>query len=383
MSKKSIKDVFMGIIIGIVLIIVSFPLLIWNEGRAVQTAQSLEEGAEAVVSVESEEINPDNEGELVHVIDTAVTDDILSDSSFPLEREALALRRSVEMYQWHEEESTEGTGDRQRTVYNYHQDWSSRVIDSSRFNDSHIYQNPSEMPYDDETRRADHVNVGAFELSSRFIDQIRNFSPVALDDEFAEAAEAVAGQSAQIHGDYLFLGYDPNNPSTGDVRITFEKVEPHTVSAIGQQSGSMLSGYATDAGDTLALLSQGQRSADEMFEDAMAANVMMTWMIRIGGTMAMFFGFVLLFGPVSFVARFIPVVGPMIIGAKKLVAAGLTFVLAGGAIAFGWVLARPLIGIPMLLFVLGAGGGLLFLAYKKFQEKQAEEGAQPAADGSA
>ena len=40
-----------GVLVGIVLFLVSFPLLFWNEGRAVRTAQSLEEGASNVVSV--------------------------------------------------------------------------------------------------------------------------------------------------------------------------------------------------------------------------------------------------------------------------------------------------------------------------------------------
>ena len=39
---NSIKSV----IFGFVLFVVAFPLLFWNEGRAVQTARSLEEGAD-------------------------------------------------------------------------------------------------------------------------------------------------------------------------------------------------------------------------------------------------------------------------------------------------------------------------------------------------
>ena len=39
----------------------------WNEGRAVRTAESLEEGAGAVVSVPADAVDPGNEGKLVHV----------------------------------------------------------------------------------------------------------------------------------------------------------------------------------------------------------------------------------------------------------------------------------------------------------------------------
>ena len=37
----------------VILILAAFPLLWWNEGRAVKTAQGLSEGAGAVVSVEA------------------------------------------------------------------------------------------------------------------------------------------------------------------------------------------------------------------------------------------------------------------------------------------------------------------------------------------
>ena len=51
-----------GIVVGILLIIASFPTLFWNEGRAVKTAQSLEEGGGAVVSVAVDRVDPQNEG---------------------------------------------------------------------------------------------------------------------------------------------------------------------------------------------------------------------------------------------------------------------------------------------------------------------------------
>ena len=68
-----------GVLVGIVLSIAAFPVLFWNEGRAVQTAKSLDEGAGAVVSVSADKIDPANEGKLVHLSAKAVTDETLSD----------------------------------------------------------------------------------------------------------------------------------------------------------------------------------------------------------------------------------------------------------------------------------------------------------------
>ncbi len=40
-------DSIKAVLVGIVMFLVSFPLLFWNEGRAVQTAKSQKEGAGA------------------------------------------------------------------------------------------------------------------------------------------------------------------------------------------------------------------------------------------------------------------------------------------------------------------------------------------------
>lgn len=68
-----------GVLVGIVLFLVAFPLLFWNEGRAVQTAQSLEEGASNVVTVGADKVEPGNEGKLVHLTGNAATKESLTD----------------------------------------------------------------------------------------------------------------------------------------------------------------------------------------------------------------------------------------------------------------------------------------------------------------
>ena len=46
-----ITESIKAVLIGLVLFFAAFPLLWWNEGRAVQTARSLDEGAGKVRSV--------------------------------------------------------------------------------------------------------------------------------------------------------------------------------------------------------------------------------------------------------------------------------------------------------------------------------------------
>ena len=91
-----------GIIIGFVLFIIAFPVLFWNEGRAVKRYKTLNEGAGSVLSLPEARVLPENEGKLVHVFGKAVTDEIVTDTEFEVAVNAIKLKRKVEMYQWKE-----------------------------------------------------------------------------------------------------------------------------------------------------------------------------------------------------------------------------------------------------------------------------------------
>ena len=99
---------FKGVIAGGVLFLAGIPLLFWNEGRAVKTTQALEEGESVCVSVPSiDTVDALNEGKLIHATGTAVTQDELSDDLFPcIHTKGMKLRRTVEYYQWVENQST-------------------------------------------------------------------------------------------------------------------------------------------------------------------------------------------------------------------------------------------------------------------------------------
>src|SRR6187399_8780 len=96
-----------SVLVGLIFFLVSFPLLFWNEGRAVRTAKSLAEGANAVVSVGADRVDPGNEGKLVHTSGAVATDGPVVDEDLGVEAQAVKLIRTVEIYQWKEKESSE------------------------------------------------------------------------------------------------------------------------------------------------------------------------------------------------------------------------------------------------------------------------------------
>src|SRR5690242_17610165 len=94
-----------GAVVGLVLFLVSFILLFWNEGRAITTARSLEEGASAVVSVAADSVNPQYEGKLVHFSGNTSAS-TLKDPLLGVSAQGVHLNRYVEMFQWYQIEHT-------------------------------------------------------------------------------------------------------------------------------------------------------------------------------------------------------------------------------------------------------------------------------------
>ena len=88
------------------MIIVSFPVLFLNEGRAVKTKKDLDQGAKEYVQVDASKIDEANNGKLVHFSGMAETEGELADKDLNVTAAGLSLKRTVEMYQWKEETST-------------------------------------------------------------------------------------------------------------------------------------------------------------------------------------------------------------------------------------------------------------------------------------
>ena len=96
-------NAFKGIVVGIIMVVIAFPLLFWNEGRAVKRYKTLKEGGGAVISVAADKVDAANQGKLVHMTGMATTEENLVDTSFGVSSQAIKLKRYVEMYQWQEE----------------------------------------------------------------------------------------------------------------------------------------------------------------------------------------------------------------------------------------------------------------------------------------
>lgn len=261
-----------GIVIGGLIALVAFPLLFWNEGRAVHRAQTLADGRGAVQdNVSNQRVDSSMEGKLVHMMGTAESDATLTDEKFAISVDnAIRLDRVVEMFQWQENEKTQskkkvGGGRRKTTTYEYERVWSSTPIDSRNFQQSQQERygsgNPP-MPFVSESFVAPEVNFGAFKLSKNQIDRINSTEPVQLDQPRVLELNGEDSKPLKLVDNQYYQSEDPSNPRVGDIRTYFTTIGPTDVSFIYQQQGRSFVPQKFSQG-TIALFSEGAKTADE------------------------------------------------------------------------------------------------------------------------
>lgn len=365
-----IANAIKGILVGLVLFVVSFPLLFWNEGRAVQADRTLREGGKAVVSVTADRVDPGNAGKLIHVTGRATTDATVTDPTFGVSANALQLTRCVEMYQWEEKTSSTsekklGGGTDTTTTYSYTKVWTDRTVDSSSFKSPADHQNPGSAPYESATWTATPVSLGAFYLTPGQVGRIGGATPLPVGTNAVVPPEQ-AGK-ARLTSTGVYLGKDPTAPQIGDVRITFRVVMPTEVSVLARQIDATFEPYHTKAGGTVDLLTAGLHSADAMIASARHSNQVLTWILRLVGFLVMLFGLNLVLKPLQVLADVLPILGTIVGMGTGLVAFLVASMLSLLTITLAWIFYRPLVGISILVVIAGLA---FFLRQKLAQAKK-------------
>ena len=351
-----IGGAFKGIVFGFFLFIVAFPLLFWNEGRAVRTYKTLKEGAHAVISVAADRVDPGNAGKLVHLTGTATTPEVLADPVFGVSANALKLKRVVEVYQWEETKKTEtrktlGGGTESVTTYSYAQTWSTRPVNSAEFKEPAGHENARTLAYDNFDVAAGSVTLGAFRLSSSLLGQINNFAalPVAANVRLPDALK----DQVKPTGTGFYVGKAPQTPAIGDLRIQFMAIAPEVISVVSKQVADSFEPYSAKTGKTVELLETGVHSADEMFRTAQTHNQVLTWILRGVGFLLMLIGLAAIVNPLAVLVDIVPFLG-------SVVEAGVFFIAFCGAavlslltIAVAWIVYRPLLGVGLIVVAVG------------------------------
>ena len=356
-----------GILFGLLLLAGAVVLLFWNEGRAVQTAKSLTEGAAAVQSVAAQPVDPALEGKLIHITGPPVTKGSLRDPAFGVTVQALRLKRIAQMYQWGEETHTKtekkvGGGEVKTTTYNYRKEWSERPIDSGRFHHPEGHRNPGIMPYRSQTLTAGGVTLGAFKLSSQQVAQVDAFQPLALSKDNHQPPADLKAQSQESG---LYLGQNSADPQVGDQKVSFQVVPLTTLSVVGVQKGSSLAPFEAKAGDSIMMVWAGEHSAASMFKQAQSANRTLGWVLRLVGLVLMVVGLVMLLRPISVVLDVLPILGNIAGAGLGIIAVILGLSISLVVIGIAWIYYRPVMGVGLLVAAVALLVGLKMLRSKK------------------
>ena len=367
---------FAGALVGIIMMLAAFPLLWWNEGRAVRTAQGLAEGAGAVISVASESADPSREGALVHVSGLATTTDTPTDEEFGVSAPALMLARSVEMYQWREEKKSEkrkklGGGEETTTTYTYRTGWSGTAIDSAEFRQPDGHRNPGRLPWESKTIVADRVTLGAFTLPREMVATIAAREPLRIA---AGGAGQAAALGAKVADGTLYRGANPEAPTVGDVRVQYEIVKPLVVSIVAVQRANSFEAYTTKTGTTILMLEKGTVAADAMFKAAESSNRITAWVLRGVGLFLMFLGLFLVFRPIAVLGSVLPILGSVLAGGVGFVAFFIALALSLVTISLAWLAYRPMLAIGLLVV---AAAGVALVVRRQRAKKPAAGTAPP------
>ncbi len=357
-----IGNSFGGMLFGLLLFLLSFALLFWNEGRAVKRARDLEFGAENVIKASAAAVNPKSEGKLVHVSGAATATGPAVDQEFGVQAKALRLEREVEMYQWKEKGTSRtkkkmGGSEEKSTQYTYEMVWEDDLLNSSDYEEAgHV--NPSTMPYSGLEAAAPGVKIGAYNMAPNLMGLFNTDTPFT-----AKPTKMPAG--SKMAGNLIYIGASAQAPKIGDVRISYKIAPLGAYSIVAGQQGGVLIEYAhEDLNDPVILLERGNLSPEAMFKSAQDSNSFMTLMLRFVGFFMMFFGLRMISKPLSVLADILPFVGT----AVGFVTGFVSFFIALGfsmiTIAIAWIFYRPLIGILMLVVAGGAIAAAIALSRK-------------------
>ena len=371
---QRLSESFGGIITGFVLIAAATWLLWWNEGDTFKTAGAI--GEAELVTQDVEDISradPALNGKVIHATGRAETQEVLKDSLFGVEAQAISLKRKVEFYQWEEHEHSEtrkklGGGEETVRTYTYSKNWVNSPINSSNFHDPDYKSSNTVLAnIEDSTLWAQNVTFGAYTLPDFLKHSIGGEVPLMVENANVQAS-GLLGNSGyntenMVHksGSTVYLGMNPGNPEVGDVRVTFEQTPSGEVSLIAQVRGGTFEKFRASNGYTFSRLAMGSRGSAEMYDSARTENKIFAWVFRLIGIICVIVGLRLIFGPLSVIADVIPILGTIVGAGAGVVAFLLGLAWSLIVIAVAWVRFRPLVAGGLIAVAVV----LLALSYMK------------------
>lgn len=333
---KKVKNTFLGVVLGIIFIIAGVLLIFWNEKNNVKNIKVVDELRKNVIEVKSDDIKSENDNKLVNTSGKLIVSSILSDNDFGVKVQSAKLVRTVEMYQWNESCKTDENNNK---TCEYSKTWSSNLINSDRFQTQKDHTNPTFMNYKSSVVVGKNIKLGNYNLSE---DQLKDLpaDKVYTDYNLYNGYKKV--------GEYITNSSDYSNPSIGDLRIKFTYNDSENVTVLAMQKGENLIDYSTSQGTLINRIDDGIKSSSEMIQEIENSNNLLKWILRGVCLLLEIIGIAAIFGPLTSLTSYVPILGGLVGTATSLVSFLLGSSITLLCTAIAWILYRPLLGIILL-----------------------------------
>lgn len=296
-----------------------------------------------IISVSAKSIDSKNNGKPVHVIGTIKSSEELKDDFFGVSANVVYMKRNVEYYNWTRVSSQENRRSRDgntRTVttYSYQKGWQLAYINSNSFDQEH--KNPE--PQIRKTWKeffAESASMGEFKVTAEFIENMNraNLDYLSLNSSVIKNIDDASLSMFQgVENAMIYFGSNSGSPEIGDVRVYFQVIKPGKYSVIAKQENKSLTSYQGKSGSDILYIKKGEMSPQEIYESEKWENPIMIWLIRIGGTILMFIGFIAVTRPIAAVQDSFPFFSGMAFLASYPVVIALSILFSLVAILLPW-----------------------------------------------
>jgi hypothetical protein len=346
---KRLMNSIKGIVTGVVLFVLSFGVLYWNEGRV-----DVSEVAVNAVEAQSSSVESQMDGEFVYLAGTLSTTETVGDGLFLTPGDYLAVNRTVEMYSWIETSSSEsdtsvGGSETTTTTYDYKKDWTAMPQDSANFQVSTDHYNPS-MGYESSESQVSAATVGAYNVEMDKLN-LPGFTDLTLTEDMVDL---IVGE--ELRGNYVYIPYGFEEATeVGDVRISYTVLNNNVNgTAFGEIAGGTLVPFVDAEQDNTRVYRFFDGTRDEALATMHGEHVTSTWILRLVGFMMMWIGLSMLFEPLSTLLDVLPFFGSLSRGLTKVITFVVAFVLSIVTILVSMILHNIIALVIAILLIVGA-----------------------------
>lgn len=303
-----IMNSIMGVVIGLILFVVSFGLLYWNEGRV-----DLSNIAKTATEISSASVSTDSSlnGKLISTTGIVNSDQTIGDGLYLNPDKFIAVERKVEMYSWTEKSESQskkniGGSETTETTYTYSKDWEENPADSTGFNHPEGHENPKKG-LDSLTNKVTASTIGAYAFDPQSVTL-----PDLVQLPLTSSNIKLSNGAILAGGNYVFIRKTDtgtfDSPQVGDLRVSYNVLRPGFSGTIfGKLNGSKIDPYFDQKGNNLYRLFIGTR--DQGIATLHTEFTTLLWILRLVGFLLMWFGLTALFGPISVLLDILPIFG--------------------------------------------------------------------------